>query len=38
MNEKREAMARIVNEAAYAARRNTILDAAQRAGSTTIFS
>src|SRR5712692_1282292 len=34
MNEKREAMARIVNEAAYAARRNAILDAAQRAVET----
>src|SRR5579859_1204950 len=31
MNEKREAMVRVVNEAAYATRRNAILDAAQRA-------
>ena len=34
MNEKREAMVRTVNEAAYTARRNAILDAAQRAVAT----
>src|ERR1700736_1731468 len=32
---RREAMARIVNEHAYAAKRNAILDAAQRAVETT---
>src|ERR1700692_4705917 len=35
MNEKRKTMARTVNEAAYSARRNAILDAAQRAVETT---
>src|SRR5260370_22691252 len=34
-NEKRETMVRIVNERAYPAKRNAILDAAQRAVETT---
>src|SRR5579859_3167616 len=34
MNEKREAMVRTVNEAAYEARRNAILEAAERAVET----